>query len=228
MLRMQAALQPFGKILKPSMTDKRQPVVNQLRALPSVDALLRTETALLLRQQLGAERLSNLARAVTEAMRAEMQSTGPVETEANGEHSRAGLLAEAARRLERACRLESEQKLRRVINASGVILHTNLGRAPLSEAASRAVGEEAAGYCTLEYDTRTGARGRRAAHVEDLLAELTGAEAALVVNNCCAAALLILTTLAREGETVCSRGELVEIGGDFRVPDVMVQSGTRL
>ncbi|HKY27341.1 MAG TPA: L-seryl-tRNA(Sec) selenium transferase [Pyrinomonadaceae bacterium] len=118
--------------------------------------------------------------------------------------------------------------LRRVINATGVVLHTNLGRASLSEAARQAVSREAGGYCTLEYDLETGARGRRGARVEDLLTELTGAEAALVVNNCAAAALLTLAALARDGETIVSRGELVEIGGDFRIPDVMAQSGTRM
>jgi L-seryl-tRNA(Ser) seleniumtransferase len=113
-----------------------------------------------------------------------------------------------------------------VINATGVILHTNLGRAPLSEAARNAVAQEASGYCTLEYDPTTGSRGKRGGHVEELLTQLTGAEAALVVNNCASAALLILTVLAGDGETILSRGELVEIGGDFRVPDVMANSGT--
>jgi len=98
----------------------------------------------------------------------------------------------------------------------------------LSKEARRAVAEEAAGYCTLEYDLETGARGRRGRRVEELLAELTGAEAALVVNNCAAAALLALSALARGGEVVVSRGELVEIGGDFRVPDVMAESGATL
>jgi L-seryl-tRNA(Ser) seleniumtransferase len=116
--------------------------------------------------------------------------------------------------------------VRRVINATGVILHTNLGRAPLSEAARQAVVQEAAGYCTLEYNPTTGSRGKRGGHVEELLTQLTGAEAALVVNNCAAAALLVLTVLARSGETIVSRGELVEIGGDFRVPEVMSNSGT--
>jgi L-seryl-tRNA(Ser) seleniumtransferase len=118
--------------------------------------------------------------------------------------------------------------VRRVINATGVVLHTNLGRAPLSEAARAAVAREAARYCTIEYDLAEGARGRRGARAEELLAELTGAEDALVVNNCAAAALLVLTALARDGETIVSRGELVEIGGDFRVPDVMAQSGTTM
>jgi L-seryl-tRNA(Ser) seleniumtransferase len=123
--------------------------------------------------------------------------------------------------------LEKTKKLRRVINATGVIIHTNLGRAPLSAAACAAL-QEAATYCNLEYDLPTGERGGRGARVENLLVELTGAENALVVNNCAAAALLILTVLAGNGETVVSRGELVEIGGDFRVPDVMSSSGTRM
>ena len=108
-----------------------------------------------------------------------------------------------------------------------MILHTNLGRAPLSQAAREAIAQ-ASGYCTLEYDLASGARGGRAARVESLLKDLTGAEDALVVNNCAAAALLILKVLAGDGETIVSRGELVEIGGDFRVPDVMASSGTRM
>ena len=118
--------------------------------------------------------------------------------------------------------------LRRVINATGVILHTNLGRAALSTEARAAIAEEASGYCTLEYDSANGSRGSRGARVEQLLVELTDAESALVVNNCAAAALLVLTVLANDGETILSRGELVEIGGDFRVPDVMANSGTRM
>ena len=130
--------------------------------------------------------------------------------------------------LRQASRRETTSGLRRVVNASGVILHTNLGRAPLSEAARGRITAEAAGYCTLEYNAATGRRGGRGLRVEQLLTDLTGAEAALVVNNCAAAALLILTVLAAGGEAIVSRGEMVEIGGDFRVPDVMAQSGTRL
>src|SRR5918912_1603093 len=166
-----------------------QTATQSLRALPSIDALLRAPAAAALRARTGAARLTALARAVER---------------------------------------DEAQALRRVINATGVILHTNLGRAPLSAAARRAITEEAAGYCTLEYDLQTGARGRRGGHAESLLAELTGAEAALVVNNCAAAALLVLTALARDGEAIVSRGELVEIGGDFRVPDVLAQSGVAL
>ena len=190
-----------------------------LRALPSVDALLRTETARALGDAVGAQRLATLARAVTEEMRKGLQETAK-RGSANGEHTREALLTEAARRLERACAKENESGLRRVINASGVILHTNLGRAPLSEAARHAVSHEGARYCTLEYELVMGRRGRRGERVDKLLAQLTGAEDALVVNNCAAAALLVLSVIAAGGETIISRGELVEIGGDFRVPDV--------
>ncbi len=198
----------------------------RLRALPSVDALLRTPEASSLRGRVGAEHLASLARAVTEEMRAELRAGDGGRHEPGDAPGRDTLLAEAARRLALSAERERARGLRRVINATGVVLHTNLGRAPLSEAARLAVAREAAGYCALEYDTETGARGRRGARAEELLAELTGAEEALVVNNCAAAALLVLTALARDGETVVSRGELVEIGGDFRVPDVMAQSGT--
>ena len=116
---------------------------------------------------------------------------------------------------------------RKVINATGVVVHTNLGRAPLSTEAIDAI-RNAAGYGTVEYDLSTGTRGRRGANVERLLVELTGAEAALVVNNCAAAAFLVLTVVAKGAETIVSRGELVEIGGDFRIPDVLVQSGSTL
>jgi L-seryl-tRNA(Ser) seleniumtransferase len=218
-------------------------LTESLRALPSVDALLRTPQAAELRAHVGAEHLAVLARAVTNELRDELRSRGDsrppdeenglrstVESRAQpeGDLTREALLAEAARRLVLAAAHEQARGLRRVINATGVVLHTNLGRAPLSEAARRAVAVEAAGYCTLEYDTRSGSRGRRGARAEDLLAEVTGAEDALVVNNCAAAALLVLTALARDGETIISRGELVEIGGDFRVPDVMAQSGTKM
>lgn len=204
------------------MPDQAQ--AERLRALPPVDALLRTPEALALRERLGAERLTALAREVTDGLREELCA----HEEVNGLGARDSLLAEAARRLSFAARRDESKSLRRVINATGVVLHTNLGRAPLSEAARLALSREAAGYCTLEYDTETGARGRRGARAEMLLAELTGAEDALVVNNCAAAAVLVLSALARGGEAIVSRGELVEIGGDFRVPDVMAESGASM
>jgi L-seryl-tRNA(Ser) seleniumtransferase len=193
-----------------------------LRALPSVDQLLRTEALAELRVSLGVSRLTTIAREVTEEMRKEIQSERLPET------TKDALLAEAVQRIHSLYQRETLAVLRRVINATGVILHTNLGRAPLSETAREAIAQEGAGYCTLEYDPATGSRGKRGAHVEELLTQLTGAEASLVVNNCASAALLILSVLARDGETIVSRGELVEIGGDFRVPEVMANSGTQM
>ena len=192
-----------------------------LRALPSVDQLLRTEAIAQLRDSVGLPHLTNVVREVTDEMRVQIQSDGLPE------RSKEELLDEAVKRIQSLCRHEALAALRRVINATGVILHTNLGRAPLSNAARSAI-IQAAGYCTLEYDPGTGARGKRGGRAEELLTQLTGAEAALVVNNCASAALLILTVLAGDGETLVSRGELVEIGGDFRVPDVMANSGTRM
>lgn len=193
-----------------------------LRAIPSVDQLLRTEALAQLRISLGMPRLTTIARLTTEEMRREIQADELPES------TKQALLDRAVQRIQLLCERESLSTLRRVINATGVVLHTNLGRAPLSKSAREAVAQEAAGYCTLEYDPTMGTRGKRGGHVEELLTQLTGAEAALVVNNCASAALLILTVLAGTGETIVSRGELVEIGGDFRVPDVMSNSGTRM
>ena len=122
----------------------------------------------------------------------------------------------------------AQSSLRGVINATGVILHTNLGRAPLGETALARMAEAGRGYASVEYDLAAGARGRRDTHAEPLLRELTGAEAAVAVNNNAAATLLVLTALASGREVIVSRGELVEIGGGFRVPDVMAQSGAVL
>ncbi|MBM3142773.1 MAG: L-seryl-tRNA(Sec) selenium transferase [Chloroflexi bacterium] len=122
----------------------------------------------------------------------------------------------------------AQSSLRPVINASGVILHTNLGRAPLSREATTAMELVAAGYCNLEFDLDSGARGSRNVHIEQLLCQLTGAEAALIVNNNASAVLLTLTALAKRKEVIVSRGQAVEIGGGFRIPDVMRQSGAKL
>lgn len=127
-------------------------------------------------------------------------------------------------------RLEArvEPSLRPVINATGVILHTNLGRAPLSREATAAMEECARGYTNLEIDLESGRRGSRQVHIESLLCQLTGAEAALVVNNNASAVLLALTALAKRKEVIVSRGQAVEIGGGFRIPSVMRQSGAKL
>jgi L-seryl-tRNA(Ser) seleniumtransferase len=121
-----------------------------------------------------------------------------------------------------------QPSLRRVLNATGVVLHTNLGRAPLARAALDAIARVASGYSNLEYDLDSGKRGSRYAHCAALLRELTGAEDALVVNNCAAALVLALDTLSNGREAVLSRGELVEIGGSFRVHEIMAKSGARL
>jgi L-seryl-tRNA(Ser) seleniumtransferase len=198
---------------------------NPLRMLPSVDILLRSETAVLSRDRVGAKRLANLARNVISEMRAELPSHT---NELQEGHGQPDLLIRAEILLGQALERDIRSKLARVINATGVILHTNLGRASLSESAIRSVVAAGSNYCALEYDLDTGTRGRRGGHAEDLLSELTGAPAVAVVNNCAAAVFLVLTTLASGGESLISRGELVEIGGDFRVPEVMTASGTHL
>ena len=195
-----------------------------LRHVPSVDQLLRTEEARRLREEIGIKRLTAIARAVTSELRSSIRRGRQVITNGNATET---LLAEAVTRLSETAQTESQTGIQRVINATGVLLHTNLGRAPMSAAAREAM-IEASRFCTLEYDVASGSRGKRGARVESLLKDLTGAEDALVVNNCAAAALLVLTVLAGDGETIVSRGELVEIGGDFRVPDVMATSGTRM
>jgi L-seryl-tRNA(Ser) seleniumtransferase len=180
----------------------------RLRALPSVE-----ELASSLADAPHAAAVRAARAAIEDARAAILAGRPPLDVRA-----RAGELAERAAR----------PSLRRVLNATGVIVHTNLGRAPLSEEVVRAALETAAGYSNLEYDLDAGARGSRQAHVEELVRELTGAEAALVVNNCAAAVLLAAAALAGGRELVVSRGQLVEIGGSFRIPEVVAQSGARL
>src|SRR5437879_996446 len=147
------------------------------------------------------------------------------------EERRTGAIAEPEARwsaIERVIQELRRPRLRPVVNATGVILHTNLGRAPLAAAAADAAARVAARYSTLEFDPQTGRRARRHDLVADTLRHLTGAEAAAVVNNCAAAVLLMLTALARGKEVIVARGELVEIGGGFRMPDVMRLSGARM
>ncbi|MBK8023238.1 MAG: L-seryl-tRNA(Sec) selenium transferase [Chloroflexi bacterium] len=189
-----------------------------LRALPSVDALLSSPD--------GAALIARYGRpAVTEAVRDQLQSARQELRQGEVPATDAGMLLHA---VDRALARQFQPSLRPVINATGIILHTNLGRAPLSEAAQSAMIAVAAGYSTLEYDLEAGARGSRLAHPEAILRAVTGAEAALVVNNNASALVLILSALAKGREVVISRGQLVEIGGGFRIPDVMIQSGARL
>lgn len=204
------------------MTPKDAPKNTQkLSLLPSVDVLLQSRTARKILFETGAKHLTVLARSAVELLRGEV-------LESSKNYSREELLTEAENLLGKLWQSEQVIKLQRVINATGVIVHTNLGRAPLSENARKAIFETASGYCNLEYNLETGKRGKRGARAEKLLAELTSAESALIVNNCASAAFLVLKVLASGGEVIISRGELVEIGGDFRVPDVMTQSGAIL
>jgi L-seryl-tRNA(Ser) seleniumtransferase len=184
------------------------------RDLPSVSALLETPGVKSL--------LAQHPRAVVvEAVRSTVDSA---RSSGAARHSEDEWLASITRALLDATR----PSLRRVINASGVILHTNLGRAPLADVAVHAIERVAGGYSNLEYDIETGARGSRYSHCVGLLRQLTGAEDALVVNNCAAALVLSLNALAQRKEVLVSRGELVEIGGSFRIPDIMARSGVKL
>ncbi len=198
-----------------------------LRMLPSTDEVLSSPTLQRLIPEIGRIRATTLVRTAIEQLRKELAAeiaSGPGRVEA---YSKESLLAAASERFEQSRKEHRNSRLRQVINATGVVIHTNLGRAPLSDAAIEAISE-AGGYCTLEYDLSSGKRGKRGESLERLLREITGAEAAVVVNNCAAAAYLVLSVFAKGGEAVVSRGELVEIGGDFRVPDVLVQSGATL
>ena len=173
-----------------------------LRLLPSIDELLGTDAAQHVVADLGPKRSTALAREVTDSFRNEIRENAARFFISSSVHSKAGFLEELSGRLGSEWLRIRSTRLRRVINATGVIVHTNLGRAPLSEAAVAAIAEEASGYCTLEYDIETGKRGRRGAYVESLIAELAGAESALVVNNCAAAAFLVLSVLAAGREVV--------------------------
>jgi L-seryl-tRNA(Ser) seleniumtransferase len=182
----------------------------KLRDLPSVDALVRDERL----AGVPHERAVAAARVVLDRARARIGAGGEPEPLVEA------VLAELS--------AERRHSLRRVLNATGVLVHTNLGRAPLSAAALERVAQVGAGYSNLEYSLERGERGSRQDHLSGLLGRLTGAEAALVVNNNAAAVLLALAALAEGREVVVSRGELIEIGDGFRIPDVLARSGARL
>lgn len=190
-----------------------------LRTIPKVDELLRASALAGPLAQYG-------DRAVTEAIRVELDIL------------RQGILAgkiaalpesaDLCQQIVKRARRDSLPSFRRVINGTGILLHTNLGRACLSEKAAQAVYEASRSYSNLEYDLETGNRGSRYSHVEGILCRLTGAESALVVNNNAAAVLLTLSALTQGGQVIVSRGELVEIGGSFRIPEIMESCGAQL
>ena len=189
----------------------------EYRKLPSVDALLREPSVALLAAEHGRDPTAEALRDLLAEARREISSGQP----APPPHV-------WPTQLDRHLRARNVPQLRPVINATGIVIHTNLGRAPLSDAARRAISEVAAGYSNLEYDLEAGRRGSRHEHPRVALQELTGAEDALVVNNAAAALFLTLTALCRGREVLISRSELVEIGGGFRIPDVLRQSGAIL
>ncbi len=189
----------------------------EYRKLPSVDALLRRAEVAALLADFGPEQVADALRALLDESRAAIQKGGDAPDEA-------ALIARLVEYLQQ----RSQPSLRGVINATGVIIHTNLGRAPLSTAARQAIQSAATGYNNLEYDIDGGERGSRHTHARELLRQLTGAEDALVVNNNAGAVFLVLSALCVGKEVIISRGELVEIGGGFRIPDVLRQSGAKL
>ncbi len=188
----------------------------RLRALPKVDEVLRRPEIAALAELAPRWAVVEAVRREIDAVRQAVRGGGTAEVELDVE----GIAARTAALV--------QPSLRRVVNATGVVLHTNLGRAPLAEAAVAQVAEIARGYSNLEYDLEGRGRGSRHDHLQGLLADLCGAEAAIVVNNNAAAVLLCLASAAAGREVVVSRGELIEIGGSFRIPDVMRASGARL
>jgi L-seryl-tRNA(Ser) seleniumtransferase len=202
------------RVLSPDQADL-------LRQIPSVDELLAQPRLAALAQRVNRELLVEITRTVLADLRGRITGEGA-----------AAVIALDSSALEERITSMVEQvlasSLQPVINATGVILHTNLGRAPLSGAAVEEIRRSAASYSNLEYDLEAGARGKRDVHVAELLQRLTGAEAAIVVNNCAAAVLLVLAALAKGGEAIVSRGELIEIGDGFRIPEIMAQSGAVL
>ena len=202
------------RVLSPDQADL-------LRQIPSVDELLAQPRLAALAERVNRELLVEITRTVLADLRGRIAGEGTAAT-----------IALDSLALEERITSMVEQvlasSLQPVINATGVILHTNLGRAPLSGAAVEEICRSATSYSNLEYDLEAGARGKRDVHVAELLGRLTGAEAAIVVNNCAAAVLLVLAALAKGGEAIVSRGELIEIGDGFRIPEIMAQSGAVL
>jgi L-seryl-tRNA(Ser) seleniumtransferase len=190
-----------------------------LRRLPSVDQLVRRLTDLPELAGISRARLTSTVREAVETVRRSV-----LKGEDGGEDPSARVASHVVDTLTRA----GAFSLRAVVNATGVVLHTNLGRAPMSDLAMARLGVSGPAYSNLELDLATKERGSRYSHVETVLGRLTGAEDALVVNNNAAAVLLAIETLAHGKEVVVSRGELIEIGGEFRIPDIMLRGGARL
>jgi L-seryl-tRNA(Ser) seleniumtransferase len=205
----------------------------RLRAIPSVDELLLQPSLVALAEKSGRALVTQSVRQVLADFRARLKnepspSAVPNPQTFDAAQFEARLVAEILAEVVEKVVAALASSLRRVINATGVVLHTNLGRAPLSHAAVAQIVATAAGYSNLEYDVARGDRGKRDVHTARLLAELVGAESAIVVNNNAAAVFLVLNALAKGAEVIVSRGELIEIGDGFRIPDIMNESGALL
>src|SRR5580658_7194923 len=209
----------------------------RLRAIPSVDELLLLPRLVALAEKSGRGLVTQAVRQVLADFRARLKNQPLQSAVPNPEafdeaqlevRVVAEIIAEVVVTVVEKVEVALSPSLRRVINATGVVLHTNLGRAPLSHAAVAQITATAAGYSNLEYDTARGERGKRDVHTGRLLAEMVGAESAIVVNNNAAAVFLVLNTLAKAAEVIVSRGELIEIGDGFRIPEIMAESGAVL
>ena len=192
-----------------------------LRQIPSVDELLAGPRLGTLLRRVGRQLVLEVTRAVLAEMRERIAGTHPIRVQPLRREEIESMIADEVERV-------LSRSLVPVINATGVILHTNLGRAPLLPAAAEEIRLAATRYSNLEYGLETGARGKRDVHTSHLIERLTGAESAIVVNNCAAAVLLVLSALAKGGEAIVSRGELIEIGDGFRIPEIMAESGAIL
>ena len=195
--------------------------INLYKMIPKVDELLEDELIKTLDGMVPRKTIVDSIRLATESVRAAIKD--------GREHEEVrAMIRDLGETIVKMAERKNSFQLRPVINATGVVIHTNLGRSPVSPEILDHMKEVAKGYSNLEYDLEKGSRGSRYSHLEDVVAEITGAESAMVVNNNAAAVLLVLSTLARGKEVIVSRGELIEIGGAFRVPDVMAQSGAKL
>jgi len=190
-----------------------------LRQIPKVDELMKQAQLQQLCETVPVQKVTEAVRQILDDLRSAIL---------NGSIDELPDVEELCSQVVTAANKKAEYSLKKVINATGIILHTNLGRACISDRAASAAREVAQSYSTLEYNLQAGRRGTRYSHVEELLCKLTGAESALVVNNNAAAVLLILSDMAQGGQVITSRGELVEIGGSFRVPDIMEACGAEL
>lgn len=191
------------------------------RSIPKVDVLLENEAIIAGIEYCGRDIVMEAIRVETEELRTFI---GNCDSEEKAKAQIEALVEQILLRAEKML----APNMKKIVNATGTVLHTNLGRAPISKKHMEHIAEIATGYSNLEYDLEAGKRGERYAHFEELLCKITGAEAAMAVNNNAAAVMLILSSLGKGGEVIVSRGELVEIGGKFRIPDVMEQSGATL